>query len=151
MEKRQTHKDIELGGRKWRIEKFDARTGSYICLKILPMLMGAGLTQGINPETLAAKAGMLITQMSKSEFFEIQTDCLAQVSELQTIGATDAPIPLLHQSGKISVPDVEKDTMLILALTGHVLAFNISDFFASEVLKDLGKSIQALGPTPPQK
>ena len=147
--KRSEHKDIELSNRKWRVSKFDPRTGSYICLKIVPMLMGAGASKDSAPESLAMKAGMLISQMSKSEFFEIQTDALSVVSEIHDIDGKETAMPLIHQSGVISAKDV--DTMLLLALTGHALSFNIQDFFASDALKDLGKSLKDFTPSAASK
>ncbi|MDU4960198.1 MAG: hypothetical protein E6X17_06005 [Sporomusaceae bacterium] len=129
MQKRETEKIITLGERKFKIEKFDALTGSYIAFilaeKFLPAAVEreAGLT--------AMPRGR--TSLSRQEFTELQKDCLSVVSEMLPAGAR----PVIAENGGWGVNDIAKDTRLVLLLTIHALAFNIAGFFGGAGLQEL--------------
>lgn len=137
MEKRETHKIVEISGRKWRIEKFDAFTGSYIAYKVL----GATLPMGLEEKVKGEKPSMdKMPVMSKQEFFELQLDCLRVCSEVLPAGSAK----VIGDNGAWGVMNVEHDTVLVLALTAHALIFNVSAFFDGEALKGLVGSFAGL-------
>lgn len=136
--KRESHKDVEVGGRKWRIGRFDAMTGSYITMLVLMQILPMGLDEQIG---VSAKGRSL---MDKQTFFDVQADCLKICSELQTVGETITPIMVMLPDGRWGISGVEDDIMTILSLTVHTLIFNISDFFQEDALSDLTKTFQGL-------
>lgn len=150
--KRETTKDIELAGRKWRIKKFDALTGSYIAYKLLSQMLPGGLDKqlGNMPE------GRPI--MSKEDFVALQKDCLSVVQELKPAGNTELPVAVILSNGKWGVEGLEDDTVTVLSLTIHALVHNVSGFFDGKALQDLNQSLTGLslvgaltsmnGPTP---
>jgi hypothetical protein len=46
--------------------------------------------------------------------------------------------------GRWGISDIETETTIILALTLHVLIFNIADFFQEDALKDLTQTFSGL-------
>lgn len=150
--KRETTKDIELAGRKWRIKKFDALTGSYIAYKLLSQMLPGGMDKqlGNMPEGRAV--------MSKEDFVALQKDCLSVVQELKPAGNTELPVAVILSSGKWGVEGLEDDTFTVLSLTIHALVFNVAGFFGGKALQDLNQSLTGLslagaltstsGPTP---
>lgn len=145
MEKRETTKVVELGGRKWQIEKFDALTGCFIAYKLLTQLVGSGVD-----EQLAAQMPGLPslpkgrTVMGKAEFMELQRDCLSVVKELKDVGGVPAPVPVLLANGGWGVEGLADNTMLVMTLTIHALVFNVSSFFDAAALKELTGSIAGM-------
>lgn len=138
MAKRETGKIIELQGRKFKIEKIDALTGSYIAFtlaeKFLPM--------GLEGQAGLANMPQGRSLMSKQEFVDLQKDCLSVVSEILPAGAR----PLLNENGSWGVMDISRDTRLVILLTVHALAFNIAGFFAGEGLTELKASLADILP-----
>ncbi len=147
MSKRETFKIVELAERRWRIEKFDALTGSFIAYqvmtKMLPSLMQL---QNAKPEEQAAamQAGLMSSSMSKAEFIAFQKDCLSVCKELQSAGGQELPVNVMMADGKFGVSDLDNDVMTVLALTIHALLFNITSFFEENALKSAMGSFQAL-------
>lgn len=138
MATRETSKIIEISGRKFKLEKFDALTGSYIAFTLAEKFLPMGLE---------AKAGLTNmpkgrTGLSREEFAALQKDCLSVVSEILPAGAR----PLLAENGLWGVNDIERDTRLVMLLTIHALAFNISGFFDGEGLKELKESLVNIFP-----
>ena len=150
--KRETTKDVELAGRKWRIKKFDALTGSYIAYKLLSQMLPGGMDKqlGNMPEGRAV--------MSKEDFVALQKDCLSVVQELKPAGNTELPVAVILSNGKWGVEGLEDDTVTVLSLTIHALVFNVAGFFDGKALQDLNQSLTGLslagaltstnGPTP---
>lgn len=138
MSKREKNKIIEIAGRKWRIEKFDALTGSYIAYKV----MGSVLPMGIDNQITEGNAPKDRTMMSKPEFLEIQMDCLRVCYEVLPAGGA----PVIGENGSWGVTNIETDTMTVLMLTIHALIFNISGFFDGNALKDLAESFKGMIP-----
>ena len=143
IKKREAFKDIEIGGRKWRIGRFDAMTGSYITMLVLMQMLPMGMDEQIGMGSLGKGRSL----MDKQTFFDVQADCLKVCSELQSIGDSVAPIPVMLSDGRWGVAGVEEDMPTILALTVHTLIFNISDFFQEGALNDLTKTFSGLNPS----
>ena len=95
MEKRETFKDVTFGGRKWRIGRFDALTGSYIAYKILTQILPMGIEAQMGNLSLPKDRGA----MSKEEFTSLQKDCLMICSELQLVGTVETPFPVMTTGG----------------------------------------------------
>lgn len=136
--KRENTKTVEISGRKFQIEKFDALTGSYLAFTLMEKFLPMGLE---------SKAGMINMPkgrelLSKQEFADLQRDCLGVVSEILPGRAA----PILNSNGSWGVSDIEKDTRLVILLTVHALAFNIAGFFGGEGLKELKASLADIFP-----
>jgi hypothetical protein len=129
MSKRETEKIITLSEREFKIERFDALTGSYIAFTLAEKFLPMGLE---------AKAGLTNMPkgrelLSRAEFMQLQKDCLGVVSEILPAGAR----PVIAENGYWGVSNIEKDTRLVLILTVHALAFNVAGFFDGEGLQEL--------------
>jgi hypothetical protein len=136
--KRESIKDIELAGRRWRIKKFDALTGSYISYKLLSQMLPGGVDKqlGNMPE------GRQV--MCKEDFISLQKDCLSVVYELKEAGANQFPMQIMMPNGSWGVEGLDDDTATVLALTIHALIFNVSGFFDGNTLKELTGSLTGL-------
>lgn len=117
---RETHKDIELNGRKFRLTKFDAQTGSYIGFQILMAMVPGGIENGMK----SLEAGRPI--LDRKTFMAIQADCLGVCYEIQL---DQFPVKVLLADGRWGVDGLDTDTPLVMALTIHALLFNINSFF----------------------
>lgn len=135
---RENSKIIEVGKRKFKIEKFDAFTGSYIAFTLMEKFLPMGLEQKAGFQNMPKNR----TLLSREEFIKMQKDCLSVVSEV--LPARSAPI--LNENGSWGVNDIERNTQLVLILTIHSLAFNIADFFGGEGLKELMSSLADIFP-----
>ena len=80
--------------------------------------------------------------MSRQEFETLQRDCLSVISEVLPAG----PRPVLNPNGTWGLNDVEHNTMLVLLLTIHALAFNVGDFFAAGGLSAFKESLAGILP-----
>ena len=140
VKKREAFKDVDLGGRRWRIGRFDAMTGSYITMLVLMQMLPMGMDEQVGMGSLGKGRSL----MDKQTFFDVQADCLKICSELQTVGDSVAPIPVMLSDGRWGVGGIEDDMPTILALTVHTLIFNISDFFQEGALNDLTKTFSGL-------
>lgn len=138
MSQRETNKIVELSGRQFKIEKFDALTGSYIAFTLMEKLLPMNIEKQAGLENMPAGR----TLLSKTEFTNLQKDCLKVVSEV--LPARSAP--LLNDNGTWGVNDIEKDTRLVMLLTIHALAFNISGFFDAQGLSELKASLADILP-----
>ncbi len=136
MEKRDLYKEFEFRGRKWRIGKFDAMTGSYVAYKLMSeVLPMAGVSNQLG---VAAPPGS--PTMSKQDFMELQKDCLSVCAELLPGG----PAPVLNGNGSWGVSDVEFDAVAVLALTIQTLIWNLASFFDESLLASLAEGLSAL-------
>jgi len=128
MNKRILYKTFEFEDRKWRIGKFDAMTGSYIAYKLMAEAVPFGLAAKLDiPVNKDAKT------MSKTDFIDLQKDCLLVCSEFLPAG----PIPVLNENGTFGVEGLENDAKT-------VLAFNVSDFFTESLLTSLVEAMQGI-------
>ena len=138
--KRELFKDIELQGKKWRINKFDALTGYFIAYKLLFQILPGGMESQMPGVNLPEGRSL----MSKAEFIELQRDCLAVCTQLIMVGDVETAIPVLQRGGQWGVDGLETDVVLVFTLTLHCLLFNISGFFEEGALKELTQSFQTL-------
>ncbi len=136
--KREQFKDVEVNGRKFRIGRFDALTGSYITTLLLMQMLPMGMEDGL--------AGMPKDRslMDKGTFREVQMDCLKVVSELKQVGETIAPVLVMLPDGRWGVEEIEDDTMTVITLTINSLMFNLSDFFQEGALNSLSQTLPGL-------
>lgn len=148
------YKDIELTvagkKRKFRINKFDARSGSYILYtvmsrflpSILQLKSGAetitDMSKVVNPEDIVSS----IT-MSDGEFNKLQNAALQVCEEILPAGAT----PVVDASGNFSVIGLEKEAVAVFVLTAQALVFNLSGFFGEDGLTSLLSGIQQVTPS----
>jgi hypothetical protein len=136
--------------RKFRINKFDARTGSYILYTVmsrfLPSILqiksGAetitDMSKVVNPEDIVSS----IT-MSDGEFNKLQNAALQVCEEILPAGAT----PVVDASGNFSVIGLEKEAVAVFVLTTQALVFNLSGFFGEDGLTSLLSGIQQVTPS----
>lgn len=125
-------KEIELGDRKFRIKKFDARTGSYMMVKLmgilsplLGLLAGPKKEEDINyTETLAP-----LMKLPEEDFRYIQDKCLGVCYEVLPSGETK----VLDSNNTFAVLGLEDDTATVMALTVHAVMWNISSFFGGNL------------------
>lgn len=138
--KRELYKEVELGGRRWRIGRFDALTGSYISTLIVMQLLPFGVGELAGLGSISSGKSL----MSKETFIEVQKDCLKVVCELKLVGESVMPLPVMFPDGRWGAADLEDNAPIVMGLTAQVLMFNILDFFPEGVLKDLSGMFQDL-------
>lgn len=148
--KRENEKIVEVMGRKWKIRKFDAYTGSYILFqlmeKFLPMGLENKLPTGSKDKPKASLSTMLPadrTVMSKAEFMAFMRDCLSVVGEV--LPARTAPV-INADNGSWGVENIADNTLLAILLMIHALSFNVGDFFGGEGLTELKSSLAGILP-----
>jgi hypothetical protein len=128
MDKRELYREFELIGRKWRIGKWDARTGSYWAHKFLTEAPPASVTRELaNSGPFGTKA------MSKPDFFDLQNDCLAVCEEKLAAGWTH----IVNDDGNFAVPDLENDGGSVLMFTIQSIDWNLNRFFDESALASL--------------
>lgn len=124
---RQTHKIITIGERKFRINKFDAFTGSYILYnlmeKMLPMMLES--KANIGDSTLESNLPSNRKPMTRDEFKAFQLDCLRACQEVLPAGNSS----VIDVNGNFGVLGLESDTAIVMRLTIEALVFNIASFF----------------------
>lgn len=142
----ETHKDVTINERKFRIRKFDARTGSFMLFKIMgllnPLVKSLDLNKlkdvkdpskvdlsAFNFSSILAEIGNL----SESDFNFVQEKCLRVCYEDLPAGMTR----VLNDDGHFGVVGLEEDTMTVLALTVHTIIFNLKGFFGGSLLASM--------------
>lgn len=147
--KRETEKIVEVMGRKFKIQKFDAFTGSYILFQIMEKVLPMGMEAKVDAVPGNAQDGGKSLQqvmptnrqlMTKEEFMALQKDCLSVVSEILPAGSR----PIFSANGTWALNDIADNTPLVILLTIHALTFNIGDFFAAGGLTELQSSLAGL-------
>lgn len=137
----ESHKEVTIKGRSFRVGRFSARDGSFIALKVAgwlgPMFEGVGVAQKPEDVKLFGLVGKLTANLTEAEFAHIQGKCLAVCEEQLKAGWTK----IVNADSSFAVFDLEEDTALVLALTAHALLFNLSDFFGGNGLTDLFSAI----------
>jgi len=139
--KREMFKEVEVSGRRFRIGRLDALTGSYITTLILMQMLPFGDAQVTEGHVTKSRS-----LMDKATFLDVQSECLKVVAELKEVGDNMAPLPIMLSDGRWGVEGLDTDTMTILTLTIHSLIFNIADFFQGDALNNLIKPISDLSP-----
>lgn len=125
MQKREAFKDVELFGRRWRIGKVDALTGSNILRRFLSS--GSGDAQAF------------LGTLPDADFFEVQKGCLRSCYEIKSLGGQDMPMPILLPDGRWGVDGMENDTGMVFVMTAAALAYNLSSFFDESSSKEFEK------------
>lgn len=120
---RETFKDIELGGRKWRLNKVNALVGSNILRKFVGF---------DDPQRFMAT-------LSDDDFSNIQRDLLLAVQEVIEKGAA---LQVMMPDGRIGVEDIPSGTLYMLTI--GALQFNLSGFFDERASKDFKQVSEAL-------
>lgn len=143
--------EVTVKGRKYVIRKFDARTGSYLGVKLLalitpilqsylPHIYGMIKEELPNAEVLdklnkladadISSITKALMNLSEQDFFYIQDKCLQVCSELLPSG----PTPIMNDNRTFGVIGLENDVSSVMALTVHALMFNMSSFFGEGLL-----------------
>ncbi|HWQ41324.1 MAG TPA: hypothetical protein VN456_04735 [Desulfosporosinus sp.] len=135
-------KEVEMKGRKFIIKKFDARTGSFMLIKvtgiIAPMLKGLDLKkiQAMKAESLDLNSidipGIVsgLTSLKEEEFNYIHDKCLQVCFETLPAG----PTRVMNSDGTFGVVGLETDSSTTLALVAHALMHNVTGFFSGSPL-----------------
>lgn len=135
MEKRELYKEFEFSNRKWVIGKFDAMTGSYIAYKLMGEMLPAFVKV---PGIPSAPSGSPV--MSKTDFIDLQKECLRICSELLPAG----PAKVMNENGTWGVEGIENNAKLALTLTIQALMWNLTDFFDEDLLQVLAAGMSGL-------
>lgn len=144
-----THKDIEINGRTFRLNKMTARTGSFMLLKLMKII--TPIFKNIKGDSLEdmSLGDLNITELSNSlfdlpenEFRYIQDNCLQVIEELLPAGAQK----VLDKHGKWGVLNIEFDTGLVMNLTIQSLIFNVTGFFNGSPLSSILKGLNLSQP-----
>jgi len=147
---RETQRVVTISGRRWKIGKYDALTGSYIALKMLSKLshIAVGVFSGNlkDQALIAMSTANEIGSLTKAEFNEIQSESLHVVAELKEVSGKDIENPIRLPDGRWGVEGLEDDALLIMTLVSHVLLFNLSGFFNAASLRDSKESFSGLIP-----
>lgn len=122
---KQKTKDIEVNGKKYRLTRMDARTGSYVAAKLA--LLCAPL---LNKKGEINEAGLaqVLPALSRHDFDEIQTIMLKTVHQL--VGAEGMESPVVKANGDFVDEDLCYDVAAVINLTVQAVFFNVGDFFA---------------------
>lgn len=139
-----TYKDIEINDRKFRLNKMDARTGSYMLFKLMKIL--TPIFKNVSEESLKDKKieDLNLTELAESlfelreeEFKYIQDNSLYVVDEILKAG----PQKVLNKSGEWGILNIEFDTALVMNLTVQSLVFNVQGFFEGSPLISMMKGL----------
>ena len=143
------NKEIEINGRKFRLNKMDARTGSYMLFKLIKILTPIYKNIKIdNIEELNLDDINLTELMSsifdlpEEEFRYIQDNCLRVVEEILPAG----PAKVFDKYGNYGVLDIEFNTGLLMDLTIQSLIFNVQGFFEGSPLSSIVKGLNISQP-----
>lgn len=138
------YKDIEVNERNFRLNKMDARTGSYMLFKMVKIL--APIVKNVDMKSLEnfdidslnlTDLLSSIFDLPEDEFRYIQDNCLKTVKEMLPIGLTD----VIDKDGNFGVSDIEFDVALLMNLTVQSLMFNVSGFFEGNLLSSTLKGL----------
>jgi hypothetical protein len=142
-------KDIEVEERKFRLNKLDARTGSYMTFKLIGIL--TPLFKNIDLESLEdlklndlniIEMSSSLFKLSEDDFRFVQDNCLQVVEELLPAGLQK----VLDKSGKWGVLDIEFDAALVMNLTIQSLVFNVTGFFKGSLLSSITNRLNIFQP-----
>ncbi|NHI49147.1 hypothetical protein FDE94_15135 [Clostridium botulinum] len=144
MNQPELYKDIEIRERNFRLNKMDARTGSYMLVKLTKII--APLIQIIDLEDLdnlnlndinLTELMSPLLELPEKEFRYIQDNCLRVVEEILP-GDT---IKIIDKYGTFQALNIEFDTFLVMNLTVQSLIFNVKGFFDESVLNTIMKKL----------
>lgn len=128
---KQKNKIVEIDQVKYRLSKLDARSASYLCMKVAAIIAPA-LSGGssITENDMSAS----LSSMPRKEFDELQTMLLKTVCKLEYADGRDMPVPILNASGNFVDADLAYDIKTVLMLTVNAILFNIGSFFQDPAL-----------------
>jgi hypothetical protein len=134
IEKRELYETFDRDGRQWRIGKFDAMTGTWMAYRVanevLPILGVA--------EMIGVPVRMDAKPMGKSDFLQLQRECLAVCAEMLPAG----PTPVLNAEGTFAVQGLEYDAQTVGMLTVRALVWNLRSFFGANVWSSAVQAFQ---------
>lgn len=139
-----TYKDIEINERKFRLNKMDARTSSYMLYKLMKIL--TPVFKNINTESLEntqiedlnlTEIFESVLDLPEKEFRYIQDKSLQAVEEILKAG----PQQVFTKSETWGVLDMEFNAGLVMNLTIQSLVFNVQGFFEGSPLSSLVKGL----------
>ncbi|GAA0083128.1 phage tail assembly chaperone [Clostridium sporogenes] len=140
----ETCKDIEINERKFRLNKMDARTGSFMLFKLMKILTPIFKNIKVdNAEDISLDDINLTDLMSsifdlqEDEFRYIQDNCLRVVEEILPAG----PAKVLDKYGNFGIMNIELDTSLLTNLTIQSLVFNVKGFFDGSPLTSITEKL----------
>ena len=136
-------KNIEVDGRTFRLNKMNAKTGSYMLFKLIKML--TPILKNIKDDAKEVDfTDLNLTEIASSlfdleekEFRYIQDNSLQVVQEILPGGQ---PF-ILNKYGEFEALNVEFDTGLIMNLTVQSLVFNVTGFFKGSPLESMLKGL----------
>lgn len=123
---KQKTQDVEVGGKKYRLTKIDARTGSYVAAKLALIAAPLLTDKKFDEKTMAA----LVPNLSRRDFDEIQTILLKSVLKLNEAKDNLLPEPILKSDGSFVDEELEYDAASVMNLTAQAAMFNVGAFFA---------------------
>lgn len=121
---KQKTKDIEVNGKKYRLTRMDARTGSYVAAKLALLCSPLLKDDQLDEEGLAR----MLPALSRREFDELQTILLKTVRQL--VGAEGMESPVVKGDGSFIDEALSYDVAAVINLTVQAAFFNVGDFFA---------------------
>jgi hypothetical protein len=136
----QIHKDVEIGEKRYRIQRFKSDDGSFIVFQLMTKMLPGFVAGQLNMAGLAQSGA----SMSEADFRTIQRHCLSVCYRYEgNSTVTEVPLPVMTTNGVFAIKDLEYDLATVLALTIHALTYNFSDFFQGNALSALA-SLQGL-------
>lgn len=123
---REEFKMVDVGGRSFKIKKFDALTGSYIAYQLMSHLLPI-MSKGKGDIQALLSSGIPI--MPRDTFLELQKDCINVCSEVTVLNGVPVDLPLMMADGRWAVDGLATDTVTVMTLTIQTLVFNVSSFF----------------------
>ena len=135
-------KEVTIKDRKFVIKKFDARTGSFMLIKVTGLI--APMFKGLDLSKIQAKeegafnlkdidiAGIVsgLTSLTEQDFNYVHDKCLQVCLENLPAG----PTQVMNANGSFGVIGLETDSATTLALVAHTLIFNVTGFFSGSPL-----------------
>ena len=126
MDLRSRFSEVDEGGRRYRLTKMDARTGSWLFM----FLMGKA-TGGLEGVT-RLQISTALQKCSKEEFELVQYELLRRTELLTDNPEGDPiPVPVVNNSKVIVDRELADDAPTCLNLTLEGIMLNVNPFFAS--------------------
>lgn len=152
MEIHEDFKEVTIKDRKFVIRKFDARTGSFMLIKvtglIAPMLKGLDLSKIQAKEEGAFNLKDIdipsvvsgLTSLTEQDFNYVHDKCLQVCFEELPAGS----MMVMNSNGSFGVIGLETDSVTTLALVAHTLMFNVTGFFGAELFSSISRGILSM-------
>ena len=138
IKKRETEKFVDIGERRFKIKKMDARLATYVAFTILNLLPAGGK----NPDSKAiVMSGQSI--MPRHQFFDLQNDCLSVCFMVMPAGEHK----VIDKEGQFVDAELTHDFTTVVMLIAESLAFNVTDFFDSKFLKEFTGKMSTMIPS----